>query len=322
MQNRITCVMAIAFGIVPTTAMANCLDDVSSFAEKICGKIQIDGHSTTTEISGEIEADLSGMILKFLGKTKVSMDGKRVTEAYKNVLRNDLPKELMDIRQCRIKMVEIGRSELCKSAAAEIQNKRYVADPQDNFPGVAISYPASLVEKEADTGVPRLLPLLNSKEARAELEVQIVITSMIRAGVEESAGITLPVDKPRYPEGLTSAEHLKLIKYDIQQIHDGRAGFAWVSEHPTKISVYSDSKNPPGDKITEDGWIVDYVEGGRRFRELHFFQQTSEYQAPADSFGLITVSCSALEKFFDSVQEACNKVLDGTVAISSNYFSD
>lgn len=322
MRNRIACVMVIAFSIVPTTAMANCLDDVSSFAEKICGKIQSDGHSATTEISGEIEADLSGMIHKFLGKTKVSTDGKRVTEAYKNVLRNDLPKELMDIRQCRIKMVEIGHSELCKSAVAEIPNKRYVSDPQDNFPGVAISYPANWVEKEAGTGVPRLLPLLNSQEAQAELEVQIIITSVFRAGVEESAGITLPVDAPRYPERLTSAEHLKLVKHDIQQIHEGRADFVWVSEHPTKIPVYSDIKNPPDRKTTEDGWIVDYIEGGRRFYELHFFQQTSEYQAPADSFGLITVSCSALEKFFDSVQGACNKVLDGTVAISGNYFSD
>ncbi|MDU9393344.1 hypothetical protein [Pseudomonas sp. zfem002] len=307
---------------VTSTAMASCLDEVSSFAEKICGEIKTDGDSSTTVISGELEAELSGMIRKVLGNAKAGTEGKHITDAYKNVLRNDLPQELKSVRQCRMKMVEVGRSELCQPAAAQIPNKRYVSEPQDVFPGVAISYPGTWAEKEAGTGVPRLLPPLNSKEDKAGLEVEISVNSAFREGVENGAGITLPKDEPRDPETLTNMEHLKYIKSYIQSMHEDNPGFSWLSERQVDIPVYSDSEDPPDRKTTERAWVVDYIEDGRRVEALHFFQQTSYYGAPAETFGLVTVTCIAPSEFFDSVEAACKSVLDNTVAISGNYFAD
>lgn len=93
---------------------APCLNDVSTFADKICGQIQTSGTSRITEASGELKANVSGIVRKVLGDVGANIDGRKIIEAYENVLRKDLSNELFNIRACRIKMVDIGQAELCK----------------------------------------------------------------------------------------------------------------------------------------------------------------------------------------------------------------
>jgi len=322
MRYKIAIAMTIALSTSTLARADSCLDDVSNFAVKICGEIQTSGSSSKTEISGELKAELSGIVRKVLGNAKAGTDGKHIAEAYENVLRNDLPAELKDVRSCRLKMVKVGRSELCKPEVTQVPNKRYTSDPQENIPGVAISYPGTWIEKEAGTGVPRILPPLNSKEDKAGLEIEITVSSAYRAGVEEWAGIKLSTDEPRDPETLTSAEHLNFIKNSTIQIHGEEPDFNWMSQHPVSIPVFSDTENPPESKTSDEGWIVDYIVEDRHFKELHFFQPSSEWQAPAETFGTITITCVAPKLNFESVEDACKKILNETVAISRNYFGD
>jgi hypothetical protein len=318
MRRAIFCMM-LAFGAT-ADIRANCLDEVSSFAKKICGKIQTSS-SLSKELNADLNREISRMASKHLGNASTVTEVKRVTAAYENVLRIDLSKkQLKDAKQCRIKMIEVGRLKLCKTpAVSALPVKKYMQEPQNNFPGVAITYPGSWVEKEAGTGLPRILPPLDSAEDKAGLEIEIDVSSLSREGVEHYAGIRLPENEPRYPEKLTHREHLRFIKQFLFDVHQD---ISWKGERSVQVAVYSDTENPPDSKTTEKTWIVDYDAEGHHFRELHFFQQTSDYQGPAESFGLVTVTCSVPKGTFRSGETACNKLLESTVFISNNYFSD
>lgn len=303
---------------------ASCLDEVSSFAEKICGKIKLNGSSKMVELEGEIQAELSGMVSRVLGSAGADVNGKRVTEVYENVVRSDLAKELKDGRQCRMKMVEVGKAELCKPLPAVVQNKRFIFDQAEDQPavGIVILYPGNLNEKEAGTDDSRLLPVLDSMEDSAGLEIAIRPGIAWRRGVEMGAGITLPKDPPRFPEALTPDEHLKYIKSSIQEIKGDQPGFLWLSEKIVNVTVYSDSNNPPDRKTADAGWIIDYKVQGKHYRELHFFQQTDGYGAPAEQFGLVEIICSASDTDFNKIEPICDRVFKGTAIISRNYFMD
>jgi hypothetical protein len=98
-----------------SSASASCLDDVAVFAEKICGQIQKTGTSHLIEANGSLKAEISGIVRKVVGGGTGGISGKITSETYENVLRTDLAKELFDVRSCRIKMVDVGRAELCKT---------------------------------------------------------------------------------------------------------------------------------------------------------------------------------------------------------------
>ncbi len=97
-----------------SVAFAGCLEEVSTFAEKICGQIQTSGGRQLTEADGQLKAEVSGIVRKVLGNAGGEINAKHLRDAYENVLREDLAKELFNVRECRVKMVEVGRAEACK----------------------------------------------------------------------------------------------------------------------------------------------------------------------------------------------------------------
>ena len=108
-----TVVAASATG--QTSQTSDCLTKVATFAERICGEIQRSGTSQVTEANGQLTAQVSGIVRRVLGGGEADINAKVLRESYENVLRQDLSKELFNVRECRVKMVEVGRSEACKS---------------------------------------------------------------------------------------------------------------------------------------------------------------------------------------------------------------
>ncbi len=99
--------------LTATNVSANCLDEVASFAERICGEIEEGGTHQVIEASGELKAEVTGILRKVVGDAGGSIDVKHLTESWESVLREDLAGERFSARECRIKMVEVGRNEAC-----------------------------------------------------------------------------------------------------------------------------------------------------------------------------------------------------------------
>ena len=113
-------------------ANASCLDEVASFAEKICGEIQNRGMGTLTEANGELKADVSGIVRKVVGEAGGGINVKHLEDSYENVLRKDLANELFNVRECRVKMVEVGREEACTKQATSTLSRtcKYTSGPK------------------------------------------------------------------------------------------------------------------------------------------------------------------------------------------------
>lgn len=103
------CLVAIS-----STASANCLKEVANFAESICGQIQSSGNKNLTEVDGKLKAEVSGIVRKVIGDASGNVNVKKLSDAYENVLREDLAKELFNVRECRMKMAQVGRAEACQ----------------------------------------------------------------------------------------------------------------------------------------------------------------------------------------------------------------
>jgi hypothetical protein len=103
------------FLVSSSEVFADCLSDVSNFAEKICGQIKTSGNTQLIEANGELKAEVSGIVRKALGDVKGDVNGKILQDTYENVLREDLSKELFNVRECRQKMAEKAL-EVCSSS--------------------------------------------------------------------------------------------------------------------------------------------------------------------------------------------------------------
>ncbi|MEI6706422.1 MAG: hypothetical protein WCK96_04700 [Methylococcales bacterium] len=124
-----------------SVVFADCLNEVSNFAEKICGEIQKSGSRQLIEANGELKAEISGIVRKALGEVKGGINGKILQETYENVLREDLSKELFNVRECRQKMVETAfshLSEVCPSSAhTNKTNSVSVTTHGENSPAIS-----------------------------------------------------------------------------------------------------------------------------------------------------------------------------------------
>lgn len=102
-----------------SSAFASCLEEVKEFAKDICGQIQTSGSRELITANGKLKAEVSGIVRRVIGNAGGDIDGAKLSDTYENVLREDLSKELFNVRDCRMKMVEVGRSEACSSHAAK-----------------------------------------------------------------------------------------------------------------------------------------------------------------------------------------------------------
>jgi hypothetical protein len=103
-------------GLLSSISVANatCLDDVSTFAIKICGEIDKSGTHTVVDASGKIDANISNIVKKIVGGGSADVSGKVLEETYTNVLQTELSKQIFNVLECRQKMVAVAVAQVCQ----------------------------------------------------------------------------------------------------------------------------------------------------------------------------------------------------------------
>lgn len=108
-------IVLLAVGLMTTQiANADCLERVASFAAEICGEIDKTGKREVTDVHGNVDAGVKGIITRIVGDASAEVGGKKLVDVYENVVREELAGELFNVRDCRINMVEVGRAEACR----------------------------------------------------------------------------------------------------------------------------------------------------------------------------------------------------------------
>ncbi len=114
--------LRIALFLVAFTAssfgFASCLEDITKFANDICGQIKTTGNQNLISAEGKLDAKVVGIVSAAIN-ARGEMGAKLQQDSYENVLREDLGKELFNVRDCRRKMAEVGRAEACSSRSTE-----------------------------------------------------------------------------------------------------------------------------------------------------------------------------------------------------------
>jgi hypothetical protein len=120
-SNKALLCMAICFSSF--SAKANCLDDVTRFAIGICGEIERTGKRTVVNADGNLDVGISNIVRRLVGGGTGSASGAVLTDAYENVLREQLGPELFDVRKCRQTMVPVGIEQACPKPAPPKQSR-------------------------------------------------------------------------------------------------------------------------------------------------------------------------------------------------------
>ena len=80
---------------------------ISAFAAETCGNsLALEGTATNLELSGDVKAQLQGLVARVadLGMTGA---GKYKSDAFKNVLHEQLAEALKDNATCKLKVFEL-----------------------------------------------------------------------------------------------------------------------------------------------------------------------------------------------------------------------
>jgi hypothetical protein len=108
---------------------SDCLSKTADFAERICGEIQRSGNRQVVEANGQLKAEVSGIVRRIVGEAGGSANGKFLRETYENVLQQDLGKEIFSVRECRMKMVDVGTKEACKTGGPATSCRTFPGSP-------------------------------------------------------------------------------------------------------------------------------------------------------------------------------------------------
>jgi hypothetical protein len=98
---------------IPYTAHAACLQEAGDFAERICGQVKAIGKSTLVTVNGDLTAEAKGLIAKAFGQLGAGVEGKVETKTFENVLQEQLAPELVNVRECGIKMAKAAMDQVC-----------------------------------------------------------------------------------------------------------------------------------------------------------------------------------------------------------------
>jgi hypothetical protein len=124
-----------------TAAQAeSCLDDVASFALKICGEIANSGSRTIVDANGNLDANVSSIVRRVIGGGNASINGQMLYETYSGVLREQLSGAQFNVLDCRQKMVDVAVKQVCRS---KTQNE---TTPKPSYSYLANA--STLIEKD------------------------------------------------------------------------------------------------------------------------------------------------------------------------------
>jgi hypothetical protein len=110
------CVGGIALlAASPFSVLGSCLDETAAFAERVCGAISNTGKSDLVSGSGQLTAEARGLVAKALGTAQGDAKFEATVSSYENVVREELAKEHANVRECKVKMVNVAVGQACQS---------------------------------------------------------------------------------------------------------------------------------------------------------------------------------------------------------------
>ena len=87
------------------------LQQITDTADRICGLVQAAGSTSGGQATGEIKAELKGLIKK-LGDLGFSAGGEVTSNQYEGLLQQDLPAALRDLRECELRVFNVLQEKL------------------------------------------------------------------------------------------------------------------------------------------------------------------------------------------------------------------
>ncbi|HKA19915.1 MAG TPA: hypothetical protein VKN18_16615, partial [Blastocatellia bacterium] len=95
-------------------AQMRALKIISSFAGETCGEaLPLEGSSTHVELSGDVKAQLAGVIAK-VADLGISGAGKYKDDKFKSVLHEQLAEAFRDRANCKLKVFEVLQEKMIK----------------------------------------------------------------------------------------------------------------------------------------------------------------------------------------------------------------
>jgi hypothetical protein len=117
-------VLACGIASSPSKAdSAQILTQISDTADRLCGNVGESGHSTNTEVKGDVKAELNGLA-KRLAELGLTGTGTIRSEEYEGVLQQDLTENLKNVRDCRLKVFSYLQDKLLPAQPAEVSTHR------------------------------------------------------------------------------------------------------------------------------------------------------------------------------------------------------
>jgi len=126
----------------PDTAQA--LDLITNTADKICNVVTTKGETESTQVNGQVKAELSGLASR-LANVGISGSGSITHDQYQNVLRQDLAATLHDNAKCKLKVFEDLQVKLIPEASTE----RTPTPPAPQVPAPNLERPIAWIDAVA-----------------------------------------------------------------------------------------------------------------------------------------------------------------------------
>jgi hypothetical protein len=107
---------------------AKAIDLITSTADKICNVVTDKGTANSSEVKGDISAQLSGLASK-LAEAGFKGSGSITNESYQGPLRQDLAKLLSDNSTCKLQVFTTLQAKLLLSPQTQPQTSSQASDP-------------------------------------------------------------------------------------------------------------------------------------------------------------------------------------------------
>jgi hypothetical protein len=123
-------IAAIAFvGVAHAASLdaAEALDLITKTADRICNIVSTKGEAESSEVKGEVKAQLNGLAAK-LADAGISGSGIIKSDKYQNVLRQDLASTLHDNASCKLMVFGTLQAKLLSSPAPPKQSRRQLQE--------------------------------------------------------------------------------------------------------------------------------------------------------------------------------------------------
>lgn len=138
----------LAAAISAPAAFATCLDEAATFSERICGELSNRGSSELVTGSGELSAEAKGLVARMLGSAQGSANVSEAVATYENVAREELAKDHANVRDCKMRMVDVAVKQVCKQGA-DNSGSSEVAAPATGVASGPMSDATQITEQES-----------------------------------------------------------------------------------------------------------------------------------------------------------------------------